>query len=763
MKHPYHRIFSAVLAVLLLVLLVPPASAAEPDPATGEPEAASNTVTITAKNDFYIGYTEFYYHQYVGGDYYPVGPYFTENAAYYSMENGGYAFCVQPSKHGETGEHIQTEWNKYIDTEAMIGIGRALCYGAPNNGDTSEDALEATTLLIWDIATGYRNADGTARSRDAIGAISPPFYKAASGSVKVKYNQILDKMKNHNKIPSFAAPAEEQLTDSNRILLQFNIDTGLYEASVTDTNEILADYNYTSNIPGLVFTRDENTLKISATQAAAAQIGGGKNFFARGHYYEVTDKTALVWSNAANENSQQLTTLPAVIDPVPAYIRVTTPTGSLSIVKTTEDGKNLSGWQFSLYSDEACTKLLSGPYSSNADGKILIPGLAAGTVWVKEIGHVDAAINALYKCDSKNPQKVILTPGQTAQVSFHNRLNAGQVKLIKTTNTGSNVSGWKIGLYYDAACTRPVPGSPFTTGTDGSVTVPNLAPGTLYAKEEPVSDPYWLCDNQIKEITVVSGAVAEVTFHNTHRGIIKIVKAMDMNGPLEGWVFKVTDSAGQKIEGSPFTSQADGTIFTGALMPGEYTVEELLPEDSLYRCLSTNPQTVSVKPGETAEVVFINTIRSGSLAVLKTDTSGAPLAGAKFLLEWSEDGSSWQPVSFSDSEPVTKGSCMSVGLVDGCLTTGDTGLVTFTGLHPECHYRVTEVTAPNGYQLAVAPVFEGKLSVEEDLSVTVTAADGKVFILPFTGVYDLPILALCWSFCIIAIGCSWICLRRKER
>jgi len=575
MKHPYHRIFSAVLAVLLLVLLVPPASAAEPDPATGEPEAASNTVTITAKNDFYIGYTEFYYHQYVGGDYYPVGPYFTENAAYYSMENGGYAFCVQPSKHGETGEHIQTEWNKYIDTEAMIGIGRALCYGAPNNGDTSEDALEATTLLIWDIATGYRNADGTARSRDAIGAISPSFYKAASGSVKVKYNQILDKMKNHNKIPSFAAPAEEQLTDSNRILLQFNVDTGLYEASVTDTNEILADYNYTSNIPGLVFTREENTLVISATEEAAAQLGSGQNFFAQGHYYVVTDKTALIWSSATNENSQQLTTLPAEVDPVPAFIRLETP------------------------------------------------------------------------------------------------------------------------------------------------------------------------------IEVQSA--------------IKIVKAMDMNGPLEGWVFKVTDSAGQEIEGSPFTSQADGTIFTGALLPGEYTVEELLPEDSLYRCLSTNPQTVSVKPGETAEVVFINTIRSGSLAVLKTDTSDAPLAGAKFLLEWSEDGSSWQPVSFSESEPVTKGSCMSSGLVDGCLTAGDTGLVTFAGLHPECHYRVTEVTSPNGYQLAVVPLFEGMLSAEEDLSVTVTAADGKVFILPFTGAYDLPILALCWSFCITAIGCSWICLRRKER
>ena len=575
MKHRYRRIFSAVLAVLFLILLVPPASAAEPEGASEEPETASSTVTITAKNDFYIGYTEFFYHQYISGDYYPVGPYFTENAAYYSMENGGYAFCVQPSKHGETGEHIQTEWNKYIDTEAMVGIGRALCYGAPNNGDTSEDALKATALLIWDIATGYRNADGTARSRDAIGAITPPFYKAASGYVKVKYNQILEKMKNHNKIPSFAVPTESLLSDANKILLQFNEETGLYEASVTDTNEILADYNYTSNIPGLIFTREENTLHISATEEAAAQLGGGLNFFARGHCYEVTDKTALVWSSAANENSQQLTTLPAEVDPVPAFIRLETP--------------------------------------------------------------------------------------------------------------------------------------------------------------------------------------VEV------QSVIKIVKALEISGPLEGWIFKVTDSTGQEIPGSPFTTEADGTIFTGNLLPGEYTVEELLPEDSLYTCLSQNPQVVSVIPGQTTEAVFINTLRSGSISVRKVDASGNPLAGATFFLEWSEEGVNWQPVNYMESGPVVKGYSSALGIAEGLLTSDESGWVVFSGLHPNCFYRVTEVAAPEGHQLTIAPVFLGILPPEKDLSVSITAADGAVFMLPFTGTYDMLWLSLGLSLSITVMGSALLILRRKEQ
>lgn len=44
-------------------------------------------------------------------------------------------------------------------------------------------------------------------------------------------------------------------------------------------------------------------------------------------------------------------------------------------------------------------------------------------------------------------------------------------KLVKATNTGENLSGWKIGLFTDSACTKAVPGSPFTTGEDGTISV----------------------------------------------------------------------------------------------------------------------------------------------------------------------------------------------------------------------------------------------------------------------------------------------------
>ena len=199
-------------------------------------------------------------------------------------------------------------------------------------------------------------------------------------------------------------------------------------------------------------------------------------------------------------------------------------TGSISLTKTTEDGQSLSGWQFGIYSNSACTTLVSGPHSTNSSGKISVTGLTPGTYYVKELGNTDSSINALYYCSSTNPQAVTVTAGGTAAVSFTNKLNTGSVKLVKVTNTGANLSGWQIGLYTDSSCTSAVSGSPYTTGADGTVTVTGLISGTYYAKELPTDDPYWEVDTAVKSVTVAVGQTAEVTFTNTHYGRIEIRK-----------------------------------------------------------------------------------------------------------------------------------------------------------------------------------------------------------------------------------------------
>ena len=654
-----------------------------------------------------------------------------------------------------------------------------------------------------------------------------------------------------------------------------------------------------------------------------------------------TDSAINAMYTCSSTNPQKVT-LTAGQTATVSFVNKLNPSG-LNLTKTTEDGLNLSGWQFSIYSDAACTDLISGPHTTDANGKISVSDLSAGTVYIKELGHKDSSINALYTCSGENPQKVTLTAGQTATVSFHNVLNTGGVRLVKETNTGENLAGWQIGLYYDADCTQPIDGSPFLTGADGTITVTDLEPGTLYAKEIPTDDPYWEFDTEVKKVTIAVNQTATMTFTNTHYGRIefrkstntgnhlggwtfrvqdsnydvvgeyttdengyactenlplgrytvielqtedtywnfelgfhdvtvkagetvvdewlnreqglgwfykstntgesvegwhitiyadeactqeirtmitnedgrvgyymdpgiywaketgdeygrfedeywmvdetvqkfeikphedtavyftnvqygkvKIIKTMETEGSVAGWQFKITDADGEEIEGSPFTSDENGEILT-KLLPGQYTIEELIPADSLYICTSENPQTVTIAQGQTAEVTFTNALRPGKITLDKVDIKGNSLAGATFLLEWSEDGSLWWPIEYS--ETFKEGCCSNPNVADGLLTTGADGKLEWDNLHPGLQYRLTETQAPRGYTKLRKPAFEGELP-EEDFSLEVKVINSRTFSLPETGSKSLLLSSISLSVCLFGLIASMLYLRKKEQ
>ena len=654
-----------------------------------------------------------------------------------------------------------------------------------------------------------------------------------------------------------------------------------------------------------------------------------------------TDSAINALYSCSSTNPQKVTLTAGQTSAV-SFVNKLNPSG-LNLTKTTEDGKNLSGWQFGIYSDAACTSIISDPHTTDANGKISVTGLSAGTVYVKELGHTDSAINALYTCSSENPQKVTLTAGKTATVSFHNVLKTGSVKLVKETNTGENLAGWQIGLYVDADCTQAVDGSPFVTGADGTITVTDLEPGTLYAKEIPLNDPYWQIDSSVKTVTVAANQTATVAFSNTHLGRIKfqkttntgnhlggwtfrvkdseynivgdyttddsgvaysdylppgrytvlemptednywncefgfhdvfivggedvvdewlnreqglgwfhkktntgesvegwhitvytdeactqelytmitrddgsvghymdpgiywaketgdeygrfedeywmvdetvqmfeikphedteiiftnvqygklkIIKAMETEGSVAGWQFKVTDTDGEEIEGSPFTSDENGEFLTKVL-PGKYTIEELIPKDSLYHCTSENPQIVTIAQGQTAEVTFTNALRPGKITLDKVDIKGNSLAGATFLLEWSEDGSLWWPIEYS--ETFEKGCCSNLNIVDGLLTTGTDGKLEWDNLHPGLQYRLTETKAPRGFTKLRKPAYEGELP-EEDFSLEVKVINSRTFTLPETGSASLMLSSISMSSCLLGLIASMLYLRKKEQ
>ena len=488
----------------------------------------------------------------------------------------------------------------------------------------------ATQFLIYEIVCGLRDpATFKSNSVNVCGTSGDIFYNAGEASVPYfapKYNALVDAIHAAKKIPSFTGASA---SSAPTITL-----TG-EEISVTDSNGVLSDFSFPDG-NGAKFYKSGNTLYITQT----GDISESTVYEAARNLPSASESTYRIWYMSGSSYQTTVSLDTASAGSLNAYFKLKAAPrpGSIRLTKTTEDGKNLSGWKFGIYSDPACTKLVSGPHTTDNGGKISAAGLTAGTYYVKELGHTDSAIGELYYCSGANPQKVTVTAGAAATVSFTNKRNTGGVKIIKTMPDGGSTAGWKFEVY-------------------------------------------------------------------------------DSNHKLVG----------------SYTTASDGTILTDYLLPGTYTIKEIIPEDSPYTCDAPNPKTVEISAGQTAEVTFTNRMKPGEIRIQKTDTHGEPLAGAEFLLEWSKDGRQWQTVTYTDSPDVTEGTCTAEGLTDGKLTSGADGEVRFTGLYSGSLYRVTETKAPKGYQLLTELVYEGSIQKDDGNFIRLTVVNAPVFELPMTG------------------------------
>ena len=488
----------------------------------------------------------------------------------------------------------------------------------------------ATQFLIYEIVCGLRDpATFKSNSVNSCGTSGDIFYNAGEASVPYfapKYNALVDAIHAAKKIPSFTGAS---VSSAPTITLSGE------ETSVTDSNGVLSNFSFPDG-NGAKFYKSGNTLYITQT----GDISESTVYKAARNLPSASDSTYRIWYMSGSSYQTTVSLNTASAGSLNAYFKLKAAPrpGSIRLTKTTEDGKNLSGWKFGIYSDAACTKLVSGPHTTDSGGKISAAGLSAGTYYVKELGHTDSAVGEMYYCSGANPQKVTVTAGAAATVSFTNKRNTGGVKIIKTMPDGGSTAGWKFEVY-------------------------------------------------------------------------------DSNHKLVG----------------SYTTASDGTILTDYLLPGTYTVKEIIPENSPYTCDAPNPKTVAISAGQTAEVTFTNRMKPGEIRIQKTDTHGEPLAGAEFLLEWSKDGRQWQTVIYTDSPDVTEGTCTAEGLTDGKLTSGADGVVRFTGLYSGSLYRVTETKAPKGYQLLTEPVYEGSIRKDDGNFIQLTVVNAPVFELPMTG------------------------------
>ena len=421
--------------------------------------------------------------------------------------------------------------------------------------------------------------------------------------------------------------------------------------------------------------------------------------------------------------------------------------GQAQIIKTTTNGGTVKGWHFTVKTSGG-TKI--GDYVTDSTGVITLD-LEPGTYQVTETDS-----QGKYWVNDPTPTKTItVKAGATAQVTFTNKYR-GQAQIIKTTTNGGTLAGWEFTVK-NASGTKV---GTYTTTDTGIITL-DLEPGTYTVVESDRNDPYWYCDTQAKTVTVKAGETAKVSFENKWIGKAKIIKTLSNPeaGSVEGWNFTITDSTGKEV--GKYKSDSTGAILTD-LEPGTYTVTEVLEENSLWQCTSKNPQTITVAAGKTAEVTFTNTLRPGKISIEKVDFQGKHMSGVEFRLEWSQDGKTWKPVTYTTEKVPQIGGCTTNGLKDGKLLTGSTGLVEFSGLYPTLQYRLIETKTNEGFQLLKDPVMVDDLTVNEDLHIILRVINFHEFTLPDTGANDFRWMALAVTLCGIAGITALTFLRRKK-
>ena len=208
---------------------------------------------------------------------------------------------------------------------------------------------------------------------------------------------------------------------------------------------------------------------------------------------------------------------------------------------------------------------------------------------------------------------------------LHLKVGYGSVKIIKTSEDGK-VSG--ISFTVSGNGTEQT----VTTNADGEMQLDDLRPG-VYTVTEQSNDRYE--PQEVRQVTVLSGQIATVTFHNTlKRGSLEVVKTTE-DGLNEGVKFHLTGTslAGLPVDEYAVPGSNGKAVFSDVLIGTDYILSEV---DTGIIYVVPEDQTTAVEWNTVTQVEVRNVLKKWSATVTKRHAeTGLPqgdatLAGAVY-------------------------------------------------------------------------------------------------------------------------------------
>ncbi len=352
------------------------------------------------------------------------------------------------------------------------------------------------------------------------------------------------------------------------------------------------------------------------------------------------------------------------------------PRGKLIIQKRdSQTGQPLPGAEFRVTTAAGCevgldgvigtaTLTQNGLFTTDSNGEIRISNLAPGAYVLTETKAPTG-----YVMDSPSTNVVIGPNGDTQTVIITNTPKATLTITKRDAVTRKPLANAEFIVRDSKGHTVGPTNGIYKTGTDGTVVVSGLEPGSTIMVSETKAPTGYILDETPKSIVVKSGISNSLIFDNqpgTTLIIRKFVEGTE-NEPLSGVCFKVVDGSGTAVgpdDGVYFTDKA-GEIVLEGIEPGTTVIAREIKTAEGF-VLDGTPQDILIKGGEAQQLTFWNK-RAGTLVIQKKDSvSGALISGAQFRLTYANGG-------FVDAD---NGHLSSNGLY----TTDDKGEIRISGI-----------------------------------------------------------------------------------